>query len=154
MGEPIHHVANVKGMIFDEEGKCLIKGLDNAISVEKILKREGFKEPFDREVYRACQGAVNYIMRRLREKGVAAGAIGRAPSIYLVAQNPTEKRLMLAVSLGRGTIGHMRRIMHHSRAIGLPTDSMERVVKQLEAIKAEQENVPAVQRLEAEVEAS
>lgn len=155
MNGEIGHVAFIKkNMLFDESGKLLILGIPNGLTVEKVLQAEGYKGAVDSRLYQGCQISINYIMRQLREaeNSLPAGSVGRNPTVYFVAANPTEKRLMFAQTCGRGVIGHLKRIAHHGRAIGLDVRAIERTTKQIEEIKSEQEGAPAVKRLEAELE--
>lgn len=155
MNGEIGHVTFIKkNLLFDENGKLLITGIPNGLTVEKVLRAEGYNGPVDSRIYRGCQISINYIMRRLREaeNPLPAGSVGRNPTVCFVAANPTEKRLMFAQTCGRGVIGHLKRIAHHGRAIGLDVRAIERTTKQIEEIKTEQEGAPAVKRLEAELE--
>ena len=101
------------GLWTDDDANYKI-GLENGITPEKVLSEMGIKWNGDRRDYKYQQARVelNVVCSILCKEGYKAGGIGRCPTTYIIAKNPTEQRLMLTNSaqnnIGR-VVNYMRR---------------------------------------------
>jgi len=93
--------------MIDEEGNYKI-GLENAVTPEKIIELSGSTWNGDRgnKFYQCVRIELNAVCAILCKQGYCAGGIGRCPTHYFIAKNPSEELLITAKS-ARYTYGRI-----------------------------------------------
>ena len=115
MKETMKWTETVRLLFSDDDGEWK-PGLTNGVTVDSALHQLGIDAvPVDRE-YRTMQITLNTFCKQRCKEGLVAGGIGRSPTVYFIAANPSEKWL-IALSRARGLVGRMQ--MAHLRGQGL-----------------------------------
>ena len=116
----------------DDEGNYIL-GVDEGITPEKLLKACNL--PFDqetaegRERINRARIELNAFMTKLLFEGYCGGSTGRSPTIYFIARNKAERKMMLAKT-AKNLIGRLHNAMIRGKGL-IPELPIKRTQKML-----------------------
>jgi hypothetical protein len=87
---------SIRDLWTDDDGNYKL-GLENAITPEALLDAMGVDES-DEKIYQIARIELNAVCIQICREGYCAGGIGRSPTHYFIAKNPSEERLIMQKS--------------------------------------------------------
>jgi len=95
----------IRDLWTDENGDYKL-GLEHAITPEMVLQEMGFDNP-DKDIYQIARTEINAVCYQICREGYVAGGISRSPTHYLIAKNPSEKKLISQKTV-KNNVGRLR----------------------------------------------
>lgn len=102
----------IRNMFTDEDGNYQM-GLENAITPEDLLAELGI-DTVDDKTYQIARIELNAICSQITREGYCAGGVGRSPTHYMIAKNPTEERMIVNNS-AKNNIGRLTLYMKRGK---------------------------------------
>ena len=95
----------IREMWTDKDGNYVL-GLENNITPDKLIDTLGL-DCNDEKIYNVARIELNAICCQICNDGYVAGGIGRNPTHYFIAKNPSERKL-IAQKYASNNIGRLK----------------------------------------------